>query len=82
MNIPDMDWTINWREQLEKDRKTDWPGDLDFSYERGFEDGMFRILEEFEKELYIATKEDPQYAAYVEDAIKLIKKTINPLIKE
>jgi hypothetical protein len=42
---------------------------------------MYSILEAFEKELYVATKEDPHYAAYVEDAIKLIKQTINPLIK-
>lgn len=52
--------------------------DLDwaFDYERGYRVGMNTILIEFEKELYVATKEDPQYAAYVEDAIQLIKKII------
>jgi hypothetical protein len=39
---------------------------------------MYAILEVFEQELYVATKEDPHYAAYVEEAINLIKKTINP----
>jgi hypothetical protein len=78
MNMPDMDWSVGWAEQVRKDRESDWASE----WERGYEDGMYAVLEAFEKELYIATKEDPQYAAYIEDAIKLIKKTINPLIKE
>ena len=77
MNIPDMDWTAGWSEDLEAQRNADWANE----WERGYEDGMYAILEAFEKELYVATKEDPHYAAYVEDAIKLIKQTINPLIK-
>jgi GTP cyclohydrolase FolE2 len=51
--------------------------DIDFelidSYERGREAGIIAVLKRFDEELYIATKEDPHYAAYVEDAIKLIK---------
>ena len=78
MNLPDMDWTAGWADDLEAQRKTDWVTE----WERGYEDGMYSILETFEKELYVATKEDPHYAAYIEEAIKLIKKTINPLIKE
>ena len=78
MNIPDMDWTAGWSEDLEAQRNADWTSE----WERGYEDGMYSILEAFEKELYVATKEDPHYAAYVEDAIKLIKQTINPSIKE
>ena len=73
-----MDWTAGWSEDLEAQRNADWTSE----WERGYEDGMYSILEAFEKELYVATKEDPHYAAYVEDAIKLIKQTINPLIKE
>jgi hypothetical protein len=58
--------------------------DIDWvsEWERGYEDGMYAILEAFEKELYVATKEDPHYAAYVEDAIKIIKKVINPALKD
>lgn len=78
MSLPDMDWELGWAEQVKQDQQSDWASE----WERGYEDGMYALLEVFEKELYIATKEDPQYAAYVEDAIKLIKKTINPLIKE
>jgi hypothetical protein len=78
MNIPDMDWELSWSQKVRQNRGLDWENE----WERGYEDGVFAILEAFEKELYVATKEDPQYAAYVEDAIKLIKKTINPLIKE
>lgn len=78
MGIPDMDWAVGWADELKAQREADWVNE----WERGYEDGMYSILEAFEKELYIATKEDPHYAAYIEDAIKLIKKTINPLIKE
>jgi hypothetical protein len=78
MNIPDIDWTSGWSEDLEAQRNADWTSE----WERGYEDGMYSILEAFEKELYVATKEDPHYAAYIEEAIKLIKKTINPLVKE
>lgn len=74
MNIPDMDWSTGWADELEAQQKADWASE----WERGYEDGMYAILEAFEQELYVATKEDPQYAAYVEDAINLIKKTINP----
>lgn len=74
MNIPDMDWSATWADELEAQQKSDWTSE----WERGYEDGMYAILEAFEKELYVATKEDPYYAAYVEEAIKLIKKTINP----
>jgi hypothetical protein len=69
MNIPDMDWSAGWADELEAQRNADWTGE----WERGYEDGMYAILEVFEKELYVATKEDPHYAAYVEEAIKLIK---------
>jgi hypothetical protein len=58
--------------------------DIDWSedYERGYVDGMFAILGVFKQELYIARKEDPHYAAYIEDAINLINKKANPPIKE
>ena len=69
-----MDWSAGWADELEAQRNADWTGE----WERGYEDGMYAILEVFEKELYVATKEDPHYAAYVEEAIKLIKKIINP----
>jgi len=78
MNIPDIDWTNGWSEEVKAEREADWASE----WERGYEDGMYSILEAFEKELYVATKEDPHYAAYIEEATKLIKKTINPLIKE
>jgi hypothetical protein len=74
MNIPDIDWAAGWSEDVKAEREADWTSE----WERGYEDGMYAILEAFEKELYVATKEDPQYAAYLEDAINLIKKTINP----
>ena len=78
MNIPDMDWDPNWADQVKQEQESDWTNE----WERGYEDGMYAILEVFEKELYVATKEDPHYAAYVEEAIKLIKKTINPAFEE
>jgi hypothetical protein len=78
MNIPDMDWYAGWSDDIEAQRNADWADE----WERGYEDGMYAILEVFEKELYIATKEDPHYAAYVEDAIKIIKKVINPALKD
>jgi hypothetical protein len=74
MNIPDIDWAASWSEDAKAGKEADWASE----WERGYEDGMYAILEAFEKELYVATKEDPEYAAYVEDAINLIKKTINP----
>jgi hypothetical protein len=74
MNIPDIDWTDGWSEDVKAEREADWANE----WERGYEDGMYAILEVFEQELYVATKEDPHYAAYVEEAINLIKKTINP----
>ena len=74
MNIPDIDWTDSWSEDVKAEREADWANE----WERGYEDGMYAILEVFEQELYVATKEDPHYAAYVEEAINLIKKTINP----
>jgi hypothetical protein len=77
MSIPDMDWTAFF-DELQAERNADWTTE----WERGYEDGMYAILEAFEKELYVATKEDPHYAAYVEEAIKLIKKTINPAFEE
>ena len=70
MNIPDMDWG-SWFDELKAERDSDWTSE----WERGYQDGVYSILEAFNKELYLATKEDPHYAAYVEDAIKLIKKT-------
>jgi hypothetical protein len=77
MGIPDIDWYSGWSDDIEAQRKADWTSE----WERGYEDGMYAILEEFEKELYVATKEDPHYAAYIEEAIKLIKKTINPALE-
>lgn len=74
MNIPDLDWYAGWADELAAERKADWASE----WERGYEDGMYAILERFEQELYIATKEDPGYAAYIQDAINLIKKIINP----
>jgi len=74
MNIPDIDWAASWSEDVKAEREADWASE----WERGYEDGMYAILEVFEQELYVATKEDPHYAAYVEEAINLIKKTINP----
>jgi hypothetical protein len=76
MNIPDIDWAANWAEDVKSEREADWASE----WERGYEDGMYAILEVFEKELYVATKEDPHYAAYVEEAIKLVKKAINPAV--
>jgi hypothetical protein len=52
----------------------DWTHD----YRVGFYDGVNSVLLEFEKELYTATKEDPQYAAYVQDAIEIIQ-NIKPI---
>ena len=78
MNIPDVDWAANWSEDVKAERESDWANE----WERGYEDGMYAILEAFEKELYVATKEDPHYAAYVEEAIKVIKKVINPAFEE
>jgi len=78
MNIPDMDWQVGWAEEVAKMRNADWSTD----YERGFEDGILRILTKFEQELYVATKEDPQYAEYLKDSIKIIKHILNPMIKE
>ena len=69
-----MDWSPDWASQVKEDKELDWASE----WERGYEDGMYAILEAFEKELYIATKEDPHYAAYVEEAINIIKKIINP----
>jgi hypothetical protein len=74
MNIPDMDWPAGWSEEAKAEKEADWTNE----WERGYEDGMYAILEVFEQELYVVTKEDPHYAEYVEEAIKLIKKTINP----
>jgi hypothetical protein len=82
MNIPDMDWAAGWSDQVKKDKGLDW----ETEWERGYIDGMYKILALFEKELYTATKEDPQYAMYVQDAVDLIKQKINsnptPLTKE
>jgi hypothetical protein len=82
MNIPDMDWALGWTGQVKKDKKLSW----ETEWERGYIDGMYKILALFEKELYTATKEDPQYAMYVQDAVDLIKQKINsnptPLTKE
>jgi hypothetical protein len=82
MNIPDIDWTDGWSEEVKAEREADWASE----WERGYEDGMYKILALFEKELYTATKEDPQYAMYVQDAVDLIKQKINsnptPLAKE
>lgn len=54
--------------------------DIDWSedYERGYQEGMYDILGVFKQELYTARKEDPHYAAYIEDAINLITKKANP----
>jgi len=78
MNIPDIDWAASWSEDVKAEREADWTSE----WERGYEDGMYAVLEAFEKELYIATKEDPHYAAYVEEAIKIINKLINPASEE
>lgn len=69
-----MDWSVDWQDELKAQRETDWTSE----WERGYEDGMYAVLEAFEQELYVATKEDPDYAAYIQDAINLIKKIINP----
>lgn len=51
----------------------DWmPG-----YDLGYKDAMAEVLIEFEKELYTATKEDPQYAAYVQESINIINNIAN-----
>jgi hypothetical protein len=73
MNIPDMDWELAWSKEVKQNKDLDW----ETEWERGYIDGMYRILALFEKELYIATKEDPQYAMYVQDAVNLIKQKIN-----
>lgn len=73
MNIPDIDWELAWSKQAKQDKESDWTTE----WERGYIDGMYRILALFEKELYVAVKEDPQYAMYVQDAVDLIKQKIN-----
>jgi hypothetical protein len=54
--------------------------DIDFeladNYERGRQAGIIAVLKKFDEELYLATKEDPHYAAYIEEAIKIIKSLV------
>jgi hypothetical protein len=69
MGLPDLDWVLE-------------SGSEPSDYERGYGDGVLAVLGRFERELYVATKEDPQYAAYVEDAIKIVKKIINPDLED
>jgi hypothetical protein len=46
------------------------------AYERGVASGILSVLHRFEQELYVAHKEDPEYAVYVEDFIQIIKKML------
>jgi hypothetical protein len=73
MNTSSINWEQNWSEKVKEEKDQDWLTE----WERGYIEGMYRILALFEKELYIATKQDPQYAVYVQDSINLIKQKIN-----
>lgn len=59
MSLPDIDFGLS--------------DNYDEGYAKGYQHGVIAVLKKFDEELYIATKEDPHYAAYVEEAIKLIK---------
>jgi predicted RNA methylase len=69
MALPDLDWVLESESEPS-------------AYERGYGDGVLAVLSKFEQELYVATKEDPQYAAYIEDSIKIIKNVLKPLVKD
>lgn len=75
MNIPDMDWQIGWREQLEKDKDIDWSD----NFGRGYEKALSELKSELQKEYYETAPEDPHFAYFIKYVIDKISNKIDRL---